>query len=182
MARIGLAFRLFFRTLSDASFAERVGPLLLNEPVAAPAPASAEAAAPPPRPAAPVKPARSEALTLLAMLQREARFVDFVQESLGGYSDEQIGAAVRDVHRDCAAVVARAFGLQPIVEQAEGSVVESPDGFDAGRYRLTGQVSGQTPRGTLRHHGWEATRCELPAWTGGESAARVIAPAELEIA
>jgi hypothetical protein len=46
-------------------------------------------------------PARSEALNLLAAMQREARFVDFIREPLDGYSDAQIGAAARTVHRDC---------------------------------------------------------------------------------
>jgi hypothetical protein len=55
------------------------------------------------KPAAAPRP-RSEALTLLATLQREARFVDFIKESLEGYSDAQIGAVARDVHRDCGKV------------------------------------------------------------------------------
>ena len=60
-------------------------------------------------------PGSSEAITLLAALQREARFVDFIQESLDGYSDAQIGAVARDVHRDCGAVLTRMFALRPAV-------------------------------------------------------------------
>jgi hypothetical protein len=57
-----------------------------------------------------------------------------------------------------------------------------PAGFDAGKYRLTGNVAGQPPfRGQLAHHGWEATRCELPSWTGGEGSAMVVAPVEVEV-
>jgi hypothetical protein len=60
--------------------------------------------------------------------------------------------------------------------------VEVPRDFDATRFRLTGNVVGQPPhRGKLVHPGWEAARCELPAWTGGSDAARVIAPAEVEV-
>ncbi len=75
--------------------------------------AVAEPPKPQPKPE-PKKPAaaprgRSEALTLLATLQREARFVDFIMESLEGYSDAQIGAVARDVHRDCGKVLERLF-------------------------------------------------------------------------
>jgi len=133
-------------------------------------------------PSAPARPVRSEAITLLAALQREARFIDFIKEPLDNYSDAQIGAAVRDVHRDCAAVLERMFAIRPVVEQEEGSRVEVPAGFDAGRYRLTGNVAGEPPfTGALVHHGWEATTCNLPGYTGSQSAARVIAPAEVEL-
>lgn len=180
MTRIGLAFRVFFRILADASLAERATPLLTGpaapakpEPAAAPAPEVKE----PPKPAA-----RSEALSLLAMLQREARLVDFLQEPIAGYSDEQIGAAVRDVHRDSAAVLERVFGLKPVLSAEEGASVDVPDDFDAAKYRLTGNVADRPPfRGVLMHHGWEATRAALPAWTGGASGAEVIAPAVVEI-
>jgi len=41
---------------------------------------------------------------------------------------------------------------------------------------------GEPPyRGVLRHHGWRATRCELPTWTGSAQAATVVAPAEVEL-
>jgi hypothetical protein len=115
-------------------------------------------------------------------LQREARFVDFIKEPLGGYSDAQIGAVARDVHRDCAAVVDRLFALVPIVAQEEGTATEVPSGFDSGRFQLTGNVAGDPPfHGRLAHHGWEATKCEVPAWSGKEASARVVAPAEVEL-
>jgi hypothetical protein len=60
--------------------------------------------------------------------------------------------------------------------------VELTKGFDAGRFRLTGNVAGEPPlRGRLIHPGWEAAKCELPTWTGSKDSARVIAPAEVEI-
>jgi len=125
---------------------------------------------------------RSEAISLLATLQREARLVDFIKEPLDDYTDAQIGAAVRDIHRDCAAVLERLFGLEPVVDQEEGTEVEVPAGFDSGRFRLTGNVTGQPPfRGRLVHHGWEATRCELPEWSGSPAAACTVAPAEVEL-
>jgi hypothetical protein len=177
MGRVFLAFRAFFRTLSNTEVAEAVTRVLDGEAM----PEKALPAPPKPTPA-PKPPARSDALTLLAAMQREARFVDFIQESLEGYSDAQIGAAARDVHRDCAAVLKRIFALKPAVSEEEGSQVEIPSGFDAGRWHLTGNVAGEPPfRGRLIHPGWEAAICELPTWTGTAAAAKVVAPADVEL-
>ncbi|MGA2405072.1 MAG: DUF2760 domain-containing protein [Syntrophobacteraceae bacterium] len=177
MYRIILAFRIFFLTLFKRAIAEKVGQLLSGaQPTPSPAPPQ------PKQPPAAKPPARSEAITLLAALQREARFVDFIQESLAGYSDAQIGAVARDVHRDSAAVIDRLFALKPAAPQEEGAQVDVSAGFDAGRFRLTGNVAGEPPfRGRLVHPGWEAAKCELPTWTGSKDSARVIAPAEVEI-
>lgn len=127
-------------------------------------------------------PTRSEALTLLAALQREARLVDLVQQPLGGFSDEQIGAAARTVLGDCGAVLNRFFALEAVLSQAEESPCDVPSGYDPGRYKLSGQVEGSGPfHGKLVHHGWQATAVKLPAWTGSKDSALVIAPAEVEI-
>lgn len=180
MSRILLALSAFFRVLFDRGVAERVATALAAG--AAPTPVETPPAEKPcPRPATPPPP--SDALSLLAALQREGRLVDFLHEPLGDYSDAQIGAAVRDVHRDCAAVLARMFAIEPLETGPEGSELQISTGFDAARYRLVGQVGGGPPyRGKLCHHGWRATRCELPTWTGTSDAALIIAPAEVEIA
>jgi hypothetical protein len=74
------------------------------------------------------------------------------------------------------------FAVNPLLDESEGAAIEVPAGFDAARYRLVGNVSGTPPfRGSLVHHGWQATTCELPEWVGGEESARVIAPAEVEV-
>ena len=163
--RLGLAWRV----LRDPGLAERVS--RSRQPATAPRPEPA-----------PLPPPRNEALSLLAILQQEARLVDFLKEPLDGYSDAQIGAAVRDVHRDGAAVLERLFVIRALRKEAEGADVIVPPGFDAGAVRLTGSLAGQPPyRGKLRHPGWEATKVELPRWTGSPASARVIAPAEIEI-
>lgn len=195
MGRLGLAIRAFFKILGSRVTADAVRRALANEaesaavlPRAGAESTTAEAASRESRPrdVPPAKPAAThgqEALALLSALQREARFVDFVQEPLTDYTDAQIGAAVRDVHRECAGALERWFALRPLVDEAEGASLEVPAGFQASRYRLTGNVSGQAPyRGRLCHHGWQATRCEIPSWTGTADAARVVAPAEVELA
>jgi hypothetical protein len=185
MRRIWLAIRVFFAVLFHADMAARVEAILRGEAPKTPAVDQVpkpEARAEPKKGPPPKVPLRSEAITLLATLQREARFVDFLKEQLGGYTDAQIGAVARDVHRDCGLVIERLFGPVPVLSQEEGSEVEVPGGFDSGRFRLTGNVAGEPPfRGRLAHHGWEATRCDVPAWSGKATSARVIAPAEVEL-
>lgn len=182
--RLLLAFRVFFIVLFGRHRAKQITAALEVE--AAPSPQAAAApskpAGPPAERARPAKPARSEAVTLLAALQREARFVDFVMESLDGLPNDRIGAAARDVHRACRSVIERMFALEPVLHEEEQSLVEVPLGFDSGKYRLTGNVSGEPPyRGRLVHPGWKAARCDVPKWSGSDEAARVIAPAEVEL-
>lgn len=175
MRRIWVAIQAFFRVLFNSQVAADVERLLQGVPAPVPVVPVAEDRPVP-------RPARSEALTLLASLQRESRFVDFIQEPIESYSDAQIGAAVRDVHRHAHGVLQRMFALEPLLAESEGADMEVPMGFDPEAYRLTGNVTGEPPyRGRLAHAGWKATRCELPQWNGRETAARVVAPAEVEL-
>lgn len=135
----------------------------------------------PAKPQAPARPTRSDAITLLATLQREARIVDFLMEPIENYADAQIGAAVRDVHRDSRAVLDRLFNITPVLDQAEGSAVDLSSAPDSSRVRLLGETSGNSSTGNLVHHGWEAKLCALPEWHGSASGLNVIAPAEVEI-
>lgn len=127
------------------------------------------------------KPLRSDALTLLAALQREARFVDFLQEDLQPYDDAQVGAIVRDVHRGCAGVVKRMFDVKPLTDAAEGSSLTIDAPVDPLKYQISGAtVDSGSVTGTVVHPGWQATHCDIPVWTGKEDAALVIAPIEME--
>ncbi len=190
MGRIWLAIRIFFLVLFQGSVAKQVAEVLEKRKLEKSQGSGTKPQAKIPekseiKPAAtkqPAKAVRSEAITLLATLQREARFIDFIKEPLDGYGDAQIGAAVRDVHRECAKVLDRLFTIRAMVDQEEGSPVEVPPGFDAGRYRLTGNVVGDPPfHGRLAHHGWEAAEVQLPAWSGTQLSARVVAPVEVEL-
>ena len=193
MGRFGLSFKVWWRVLTDDTFADAARQLYEGKALPPPAetkagPAKgpdkgpAKAIPSPTRVTVRAEPQRNDAVNLLAVLQREARLVDFLKEDMAPYTNEQVGAAVRDVHRDAGAALERMFGLKPAMEQAEGSSAEVPVGFDAGRVRLVGNVAGQPPyRGTVRHQGWEATKVQLPEWSGSEKAARVVAPAEVEL-
>jgi hypothetical protein len=179
--RLFLAFRAFFVVLFDRQRAEAIRQVLAGDSTSV---TISEPAAPQgtPRPAAASKVQRNDAITLLATLQREARLVDIVKEPLHEYSDAQVGAAARDVLRDCGVVLDRLFALQPVLEQPEGTMVELPAEIDAGRYRIAaaGNLEG-AQQGSLVHHGWQAAHCNLPQWNGSPDSAMVVAPAELEV-
>jgi hypothetical protein len=175
--RIPIAFGAFFSILSDPGYAARV--LGLRH---APAPMPTPAPAPAPAPVAPLKEATPDAaLQLLALLQRDARLIDFVQEDLSGYSDAEIGGPARLVHEGCAKVLREHFTLAPVRPEAEGSRLTLNQGFDARAIRLTGNVVGQAPfQGALSHRGWRATEVKLPKLAEGHDTA-VLAQAEVEL-
>lgn len=124
---------------------------------------------------------RDGALALLALLQREGRLVDFLRESLDAYSDADIGAAARDVHRGCKKVLEQHLSIEPVMPGAEEEKVSVPKGFDPAEVRLIGEAKGEAPyRGTLRHHGWRVVDAKLPSLAEGVDR-MVIAPAEVEL-
>jgi uncharacterized protein DUF2760 len=176
-ARFGLAFVLFWKMLLDGSLAARLA-------TAQRLPAAPVEAVLPPRPAqAPPPPARdtSAALHLLAILQREGRFVDFLQEDITSLPDAQVGAAARVVQEGCKKGLGQYLDLEPVRTEEEGAPVTVESGFDAGRIRLTGNVVGQPPfRGRLAHHGWHARQVRLPTPPDGQDPS-IIAPAEVEV-
>ena len=126
-------------------------------------------------------PTDTAALQLLGLMQREARFVDFIQEDVASYSDAEIGAAARVVHEGCRKVLKEHFKLVPVRDEAEGSRITVAPGFDTTAIRLTGNVVGQAPfTGTLTHRGWKVSQMQLPQLTD-EKAAEIVAQAEVEL-
>jgi len=133
------------------------------------------------RVAMPPERVHASALVLLAALQREGRFIDFVRQEVAGFSDEDIGAAGRIVHTGCRKVIDQFFRFEPAAGGAEGQPLTVSAGFDAQRIRLTGNVTGNPPfRGTLKHHGWVVTRVNVPEISNALDP-RVAAPAEVEL-
>ena len=188
-----LAFLCFFRLLfgrklpaqAAAYLPEEALPKQLPERAAEPAPAPAQEAAKPREPEKPraalAQHHRDGALALLALLQREGRFVDFVRDSVDGASDADIGAAAREVHRGCRKVLDQHLSFEPVMPGAEEEKVSVPKGFDPAEVRLIGEAKGEPPfRGTLRHHGWRVVDAKLPVLAEGIDRT-VIAPAEVEL-
>lgn len=192
MSRFLLALKCFFLVLFRRSLPSEAlallpppEPALLAPHVEAPEPAPEEAPAAVERPAEP--PAKTDdalargAILLLGALQREGRLVDFLEENIDSYSDDQIGAAVRDIHRGCRKALAEHLRIAPVLSEPESATVRVEHGFDPSRIRLVGNVVGQPPfTGTLRHPGWCGEWVTATALPDGHDPS-VIAPAEVEL-
>ena len=169
--RLRTAWAGFNRALTNPGFCRQVAELLRP----APAPAQPKLAALPP------EKLHASGLAVLALLQREGRLIDFLQEDMAAFSDAEIGAAARVVHAGCRKVLTDGCTLEPVLKDAEGAAIKVPAGFDAQRIRLTGNIAGSPPfSGTLKHHGWLAVSVRLPAVSDAMDA-RVLAPAEVEL-
>ena len=96
MSRIVLAFRSFFAILFTGKLPADIAQELGFSP-------TKEGAIPPPSPRPPfalLQPSDG-ALQILGILQRDSRLIDFLMEDISAYSDDQVGAAVRDLHQQC---------------------------------------------------------------------------------
>ena len=172
-ARIVAAFKLLFngRLPGDVLAA-----LLLEQPDAArPAPP------PDPAPPPPDDDAGDRAVQLLALLQRDARLVDFLREDLTAYSDAQVGAAARDIHDRCRDSLDRYVQIEPLSAEDEGESSTVSAATDPSMTRIVGQAPAQgSASGIVRHRGWRVVGLELPPLPSSQSR-RVVAPAEVEV-
>lgn len=194
VARLVFAYVAFFRILFDGAFAAR-----------AEAVKDAMPSLPPPRSEPPPEPIRKSidppvkkvkqidevavretgrrdgALWLLGHLQREGRFVDFLQQDVTSFKDQEVGEAARVVHAGCKKAIASVLEVEAIRAEQEGSAVKLEADYDKAANKLTGDVKGSAPyNGTLRHKGWRALNPKLPTPTKGDEPS-VLCPAEIEL-
>ena len=168
--RIVLAFRAFFNLLFSGELSPEILIALNLSRRSAAAPA----------PAAPAVRTSDGALQILAILQRDSRLIDFLMEDVSGYSDDQIGAAVRELHDQSRDAIARYVTLAPVIDGVEGTYAKAP-AQDPNLVKFVGNVPANPPAGgTLRHKGWRATKVELPNLPAKQDAS-IISPAEIEI-
>ncbi len=189
MSNFSLAFKSFFSLLFSGKLPEDVQIALnLTRRIVTPGnakPAEAAAAAKP-APVVEAAKAADGAVQILAILQREARLIDFLEEDITPYTDEQVGAAVRDIHKNSRAALARHVALRPVVDGVEGTNTNLAsaglDAKDTTRLRIVGNVpaDGKVEAGVLRHRGWRVEKVDLPATPMGKKAA-ILAPAEIEV-
>lgn len=199
-ARLLLAWVAYFRTIFDAQFAAGVVRLREGKPAlpesASPEPKNIKKEQPkahlkaeePTKEEPKVKPAvvlresgPEAALQLLALLQREGRLIDFLEEDVASFSDAQIGAAARVVHDGCRRALREHFPMESVRSEEEGSDVTLAKGYDAQLVRITGNVTGEAPfRGKLAHRGWKVREVKLPKMTEGHDAS-VVCAAEVEL-
>jgi hypothetical protein len=188
--RLSFAFRTLFAILLHDQIPEDVARELVG---AVGAPAASGTAAQPlgTKPAAqtvfaaaraePVPESIDGAVQILTLLQRDGRLVDFLREDIGPYPDDQLGAAVRNIHQTCRQVLEQYFKFEPIIDSAEDQPVTLQADFDTSAVKLLGNADGQPPvKGVLRHRGWRVSEVKLPTLPQG-SGRRVVAPAEVEV-
>jgi hypothetical protein len=115
---------------------------------------------------------------MLALLQRDARLVDFLMEDIAPYTDAQVGAAIRDVQTQAREALNRYLRLVPVLDGVEGELTPASN-LPPAEVKFIGNVpaDGKASAGLLRHKGWKAQTVDLPAAAPGQ----IIAPAELEI-
>ena len=115
------------------------------------------------------------------MLQRDGRFIDFLEQDVATFSDVDVSTAARVVHEGCQRALRQHVTLVASCKELEGAKVEVLPGFDPNRMKLTGSVSGRGPwQGTVRHRGWIAESVSLPEPMTGHDA-KAIAPAEVDL-
>jgi hypothetical protein len=131
-------------------------------------------------PPAPPKPS-GEPLRLLALLQTEARLVDFLMEDISGAADAQVGQAVREIHKKAQQVLKDHLTLDEILPDPGAGTVTVPKGFDPSAVRVVGNVTGEPPfTGELQHPGWKVKEIKLPAKAEGQDPF-VLQPAEVQL-
>lgn len=176
-ARLLFAWVCFFRVLFDGRFAARAL-AARDDPAKA---TGLVTVLRPSRPAIPPPADGNAALQLLSILQREGRFVDFLQQDIDAFPDKEVGVAARVVHEGCRKALRAHVTIEPVRREDEGARVKLAAGFNADEVKLIGEVKGEPPyAGVLRHRGWKTTRLELPSFVG-EHDANVLAPAEVEL-
>lgn len=177
MNRILLAFRCFFTIVFQGRLSDSAITALGLSRRSPAAPAAAPKA---PAPAGGAPKTSDGALQILGILQRDSRLIDFLMEDISAYSDDQVGAAVRELHSQCRDSVTRYVTLQPVIDSVEGTFTQAPS-KDPTVVKFIGNVPATPPSGgILRHKGWRAVKVDLPA-LGAKQDAAVLAPAEIEV-
>ncbi|MEW5745855.1 MAG: DUF2760 domain-containing protein [Nitrospirota bacterium] len=147
-------------------------------PEAPPATAALEPVKAPPAEQVSFEPGAVQALSLL---QKEGRLIDFLMEDISGFDDRQVGAAVRNIHKECRKAIAEHMDIEPVLPEREGDEVVVREGFDPSALRLTGTVVGPPPfKGTVRHSGWKISAMRMPPIPKSQ-APHIVEPAEVEI-
>lgn len=136
------------------------------------------------KPVEPPKPPKPSGapLRMLAILQAESRLVDFLLEDIQGASDEQIGQAVREVHKKAQAALKQHATIETVLSGNEGDATTVPKGFDPSAIRVVGNVTGEPPfTGQINHPGWRVKKLKVaPPPEGADEF--VLQPAEVQMA
>jgi len=115
----------------------------------------------------------------LSLLQREGRFLDFVEQDVTAFTDADIGAAARLVHEGCRRAVHAHARVVSVRSETEGTQLTLEQA--SADVKLVGNLAGSAPfRGVLRHRGWRVEDLTLPTLIGTRDP-KLVAAAELEL-
>ncbi|MDZ7638365.1 MAG: DUF2760 domain-containing protein [Bryobacterales bacterium] len=107
------------------------------------------------------------AVQILRALQAESGLVDFLQEDLRYYSDQQLAHGVRAMQPDARHALQKSVRLVPIVDKAEGELQDLPEDPAARFANGSLQIDGNAAEfeaihgGVLRHRGWRVAEAYL---------------------
>jgi hypothetical protein len=176
LSRIGMAFRAFFSILGGDLPADVAAHFGYTK---ASARKTADQAKEGPKPT-------DGALVLLGILQREARMLDFFLEDIAGFSDDQVGAAVRNIHSQSRDALRKYFRFAPVIDGVEGTNVKVESAGQLARDPAAVKFIGNLPPqgkpagGVLRHKGWRVDSHSVPSPAPKQNLS-ILAPAELEV-
>lgn len=120
------------------------------------------------------------AIHILSELQKEGRLIDFLEEDLSQYEDDEIGSSVRSIHEGCKKAVDKVLVKEKVLDQEEESTIRVNRNYNSHEMKLSGRVSENFPlKGVLVHPGWKAVSLDLPQRP--EASQKILAPAEIEV-
>ena len=100
---------------------------------------------------------------LLSLMQKEARFLDFVQEEIEELPDAQVGAVCKRIHKDLKKLFKDFLKIEPVFDSRENETVSIAEGFEPSEIQLSGEIDKKPPfKGILKHKGWMVDSLNLP--------------------
>jgi hypothetical protein len=173
--RLILAFQCFFKILFSGVFAQKVRSLGMDNKSIKPTQLPKNEPKPPEK----QQETKDSSLLLLSLMQREARLIDFLMEDITEYSNEQVGAAIRDVHKKASGILKRCY--DPIALVAQEGEVDLEVAYNAEVWDVSGKIpQAGSFKAEVIHSGWMAQKLELPVWKGSLANRMLISPAQAE--
>ena len=125
--------------------------------------------------------AEHSAKKLLAILQKQARFIDFIHQNLDHYSNNEVANVARNIHSNCQKTLKKYCKFSSIRPEAEEGFVVLEKDFDRSYIHLIGNIGNQQQfEGVLIHKGWQIDEIKLP-YSLNKTNDHIIQPAEIEV-
>jgi hypothetical protein len=126
--------------------------------------------------------ARAQVLSFLGLLQEKGRLIDYAMEDIGSFSDQEVGAVGRLVHKGVREVLQSFFEIVPVRSEVEEALISINETDSPKTYRILGAAPKNFPfQGKVLHRGWKTNKFTPPkrlAWDDDISQ-KIITPAEI---